>query len=68
MLECLPDFMEQETVLQFYATQLGVMIDRTPKCHPEVAGEGIEYGWGTSKGWYRRKSLHQKKEQIPLKS
>ena len=61
MLECLPDFMEQETVLQFYARQLGVMIDRTPKCHPEVAGEGIEYGWGTSKEWYRRQPLSQKK-------
>jgi len=53
--------MEQETMLQFYARQLGVMIDRTPKCHPEVAGEGIEYGWGTSKGWFRRQPLSQKR-------
>jgi hypothetical protein len=61
MLDLLPDFMEQETILQFYAKQLGVMIDRTPKCHPEVAGEGIEYNWGASKGWYRKQSLKQKR-------
>jgi len=48
-------------MLQFYARQLGVMIDRTPKCHPEVAGEGIEYGWGTSKVWFRRQPLSQKR-------
>ena len=48
-------------MLQFYARHLGVMIDRIPKCHPEVAGEGIEYGWGTSKGWYRKQPLSQKR-------
>ena len=26
-----------------------IIVDRTPKCHPEVAGEGIEYSWARSK-------------------
>jgi hypothetical protein len=24
----------------------------TPKCHPEIAGEAIEYDWGYRKGFY----------------
>ena len=32
------DFLEEITLLQFYAQQMGVSIDRTPKCHPEMAG------------------------------
>ena len=48
-----PDFMEQETLLMFYGKQMGVTVDRTPKCHPELAGEGIEYAWGAAKLWYR---------------
>ena len=35
-----PDFQDQETLLMFYGRQLGVIVDRTPKCHPELAGEG----------------------------
>ena len=30
-----------------------VVIDRTPKCHPEVAGMGIEYTWAQSKMYMR---------------
>ena len=41
-----PDFQDQETLLMFYGRQLGVIVDRTPKCHPELAGEQcIEYAW-----------------------
>jgi hypothetical protein len=29
-------------MLMVYGKQIGVTIDRTPKCHPEMAGEGIE--------------------------
>jgi hypothetical protein len=32
---------------------LGVRkVERTPKWHPEIAGEGIEYDWGCGKGVY----------------
>ena len=34
---------------------------RTLKCHPEIAGEGIEYDWGCGKGFYRRLPLSAKK-------
>ena len=27
----------------------------TPKCHPEIAGCGIEYDWGYAKLTYRKK-------------
>ena len=37
------DFMHEMTLLQFHAYQVGVTIDRTPKCRPEMAGEGVEY-------------------------
>ncbi len=31
---------------QSIGQSLGVVIDRTPKCHCEVAGECIEFSWG----------------------
>jgi hypothetical protein len=34
-----------------------VRVDRTPKCHPELAGEGIEYMWALAKLYYRHKPL-----------
>ena len=33
----------------------------TPNFHCEIAGEGIEYSWGASKRWYRRKPLRVKR-------
>lgn len=49
------DFAEEKTLLQTNSEQIGkkrnmsVLIDRTPKCHPELAGEGIEYTWENAK-------------------
>ena len=48
------DFNEEIALLQFHREQMGVKVDRTPKCHPEIAGEGIEYAWGISKLVYRQ--------------
>jgi hypothetical protein len=56
-----PDFQSELTLLQYYAKQLGVIVDRTPKCHPELAGEGIEYVWAFAKLFYRNKPLRMKK-------
>ena len=61
MLERQMDFIEEETLLQYHGRQLGVTIDRTPKCHPEMAGEGIEYNWGCAKGYYRRLPITEKR-------
>lgn len=57
------DFAEEETLLQFHGRNLGAVVDRTPKCHPEMAGEGIEYSWGCAKGLYRRLPIAQKKSK-----
>ena len=57
----LPDFKQEITLLQFRAKQLGVSIDCSPKFHPEIAGEGIEFCWGLSKNTYRRYSIEDKR-------
>jgi hypothetical protein len=37
------------------------MLIRSPKCHPELAGEGIEYDWGAAKQWYLSQKLAEKR-------
>jgi hypothetical protein len=63
MMSALIDFIEEETLLQYHGHTLGVIIDRTLKCHPKVAGEGIEYSWGCSKGKYRWVPLSVKRRK-----
>lgn len=55
------DFIQEETLLQYHGRMLGVLVDRTPKCHPELAGEGVEYDWGYAKNAYRRLPITSKK-------
>ena len=55
------DFMTEVTLLQLHAEKLGVMIDRSPKCHPEIAGEGIEYVWSLAKLKYRFMRINAKR-------
>ena len=57
------DFVNEITLLQFHAEQMGVKLDRTPKCHPELAGEGIEYAWAFAKLFYRRSSIDAKRSK-----
>ena len=57
------DFAEEETLLQSKGTKLGVKVDRTPKCHCELAGEGIEYSWGCAKNSYRLQPLKNKRRK-----
>ena len=33
--------------------QRGHEFDKSPKCHPELAGDGVEYDWGKSKHDFR---------------
>jgi hypothetical protein len=56
-----PDFLSELTLLQYHGKKLGVTIDRTPKCHPEMAGEGIEYAWALAKLFYRGQSISEKR-------
>jgi hypothetical protein len=58
------DFAEEMTALQHVRNELGVSVIITPKFHTELAGEGIEYSWGISKGVYHRKPLHSKRARI----
>jgi hypothetical protein len=65
MKEC-QDFIDEESLLQKVAKDMSdgdisISVDRTPKCHPELAGEGIEYSWGCAKNYYRRLPLADKK-------
>lgn len=61
------DFVNEKTLLQLHAEarsiQSGceIILIRSPKCHPEVAGEGIEYDWAAAKNKYRSTKLCRKK-------
>jgi hypothetical protein len=55
------DFLEEKTCLMYLSERLSVEVDRSTKCHPELAGEGIEYTWGHAKGLYRKARLSDKK-------
>ena len=60
MVSALPDFVREKTLLQYHAESRSktdgcqIMMIRSPKCHPEIAGEGIEYDWAAAKSFYRR--------------
>ena len=45
----------------YLGERLNVEVVRSTKCHPELAGEGIEYTWGRAKGLYRKARLLDKK-------
>lgn len=62
------DFQEEESLLQTMGRKLGVTVDRTPKCHCELAGEGIEYSWGCAKNYFRCLPLREKKSKETFKS
>jgi hypothetical protein len=53
LMSLLANFIEEETLLQYHGRLLGVKVQRTQKCHPEIAGEGIQYDWGCRKCVYR---------------
>jgi hypothetical protein len=55
------DFINEESMLQYYGRLMGVVVNQAPKCHCELAGEGIEYSWAASKNKYRRFPVGAKK-------
>ena len=58
-----PDFIREETLLQFHGKAMGTIVDHSPIAHPEVAGEGVECDWGFSKLFYRRHPLAVKRSK-----
>ena len=61
LIDDLPDFREGLTLLQFRAKQLGVELRCSPKYHPEIAGDAIEFCWAGSKNAYRRHKIQEKR-------
>ena len=48
------DFKEEVGVIEEVLLNRGHVLIMSPKCHPEIAGCGIEYCWGISKLKFRR--------------
>jgi hypothetical protein len=40
---------------------MGVIINQTPKCHCELAGEGVEYSWACAINEFHKNTIWQKK-------
>ena len=55
------DFLNEQGMMQYIGTKLGVEVMLSPKCHAEIAGEGVEYMWACAKGTYRNLALKEKK-------
>ena len=50
------------------AETLGWIIDRSPKCTPEIAGDGIEFNWACAKMYYRKQPRIRKKTKRDFES
>ena len=62
MASCL-DFANDISELQSIGDEIKVRVFATPKFHAEIAGEGVEFTWAFSKGWYRRQPLSEKRKK-----
>ena len=65
MSNCL-NFIDQETLIKTNVCKMGerrdhIIIDRTPKCHPNISGEGVVYSWFFENNYHRQLSLDKKK-------
>ena len=67
LMEKQNDFKTEITLLQYHASKLGVSLEQSPKCHPELAREGIEYAWGIAKLKYRQAPLSAKQTSDAFK-
>ena len=47
--------------MEFIGRKVGVEVILTPKCHAELAGEGVECMWACTKNHYRNLSRKEKK-------
>jgi len=62
------DFATERSQMQWIAERIGVRVVMTPKAHPELAGQGIEYSWGYAKLCFRKintaRSAKEKAQQL----
>ena len=61
IIENLPDFKTELTLLQYRASQLGVTVECSPKFHPEIAGEGVNFCWALGKNTYCTHIVEEKR-------
>jgi hypothetical protein len=65
MLAGCDDFANEKTLLQHVLEdKLDCLCILTPKCHPEIAGRGIEYAWGYSKLRFRNQFNDAKQKHL----
>ena len=57
------DFEEEESLLQAQGMSLGVTVNRAPKCHCELAREGIKYSLGCAKNYYWQQPIREKRKK-----
>ncbi|EJK43656.1 hypothetical protein THAOC_37879 [Thalassiosira oceanica] len=57
------DFLHEKTLLQYNGEALGCIVDRSPKCTPEIAGDGIEFDWAMAKLWFRMQKVEKRKKK-----
>jgi hypothetical protein len=68
LMSLLIDFIEEERSLQHHHGRLlGVKVEPTLKCHPGIAGEGVECDWGCPKGVCRCLSISEKRTKSKLR-
>ena len=56
-------YMQSYILYVLQRIKMGVTINRSPKCHPDIKGKGIEYDWGLSKLHYCRNPLKHKRNK-----
>jgi hypothetical protein len=66
VLSTCPDFALEKSALQEMVESRGHILIYSVTCHPELAGVGVEYGWGCSKRFFRRENTTLTKDFKPL--
>eukprot|EP00981_Chlorochromonas_danica_P005379 scaffold1091_cov164-Ochromonas_danica.AAC.2 len=61
------DFATEMTALEELVNSRGHLLLISPKCHPELAGCGIEYSWGKAKMFYRRDNSSTARKEFRTK-
>ncbi|CAB9529307.1 unknown protein [Seminavis robusta] len=61
LLEQCDDFRREVSMLEWVAKQYNWRVLFSPKCHPEIAGVGIEYDWSVAKNKLMRIPLAERK-------
>ena len=58
------DFKNEVGALEQIVIERGHLLIMSPKGHPELAGVGIEYGWGHAKYLFRKNNTMVVKEKL----